>query len=125
MLFRSVVKGNMVKLPSTAREGAVLIGWYTEKEGGILLGMPGDGLKVTEDLTAYALWEKKEEDKGDKDKEETEDKTGDQTEGNRETCSTVFNTGEGSLAVTEVTVVKGAGLYLPLPEREGYEFLGW
>lgn len=119
------VKGDMIKLPSAKKEGAVMTGWYTEKDGGILLGMPGDSLKATEDLTVYAVWEKKEEGRGDKGDGKTEDNAGNRTEGSRETSTTVFSTDRGSLAAAEVIVAKGASLYLPLPECEGYEFLGW
>ena len=119
------VKGDMIKLPSAKKEGAVMTGWYTEKDGGNLLGMPGDSLKATEDLTVYAVWEKKEEGRGDKGDGKTEDNAGNRTEGSRETSTTVFSTDRGSLAAAEVIVAKGASLYLPLPECEGYEFLGW
>lgn len=115
------VKGSTIKLPSTEREGYVFLGWYTQKEGGILLGGSGDKFKVSEDMSLYALWEKKQEQPGDG-KEDGSDK---EQEGGRETCSAVFRTGKGSLTATEVTVAKGANLYLPLPVCEGYEFTGW
>lgn len=115
------VKGSTIKLPSTEREGYVFLGWYTQKEGGILLGGSGDKFKVSEDMSLYALWEKKQEQPGDG----KEDGSGKEQEGGRETCSAVFRTGKGSLTATEVTVAKGASLYLPLPVCEGYEFTGW
>ena len=115
------VKGSTIKLPSTEREGYVFLGWYTQKEGGILLGGSGDPFKVSEDMSLYALWEKKQEQPGDG-KEDGSDK---EQEGGRETCIAVFRTGRGSLTATEVTVAKGASLYLPLPVCEGYAFTGW
>ena len=115
------VKGSTIKLPSTEREGYVFLGWYTQKEGGILLGGSGDKFKVSEDMSLYALWEKKQEQPGDG-KEDGSDK---EQEGGRETCRAVFRTGKGSLTATEVTVAKGASLYLPLPVCEGYVFTGW
>lgn len=115
------VKGSTIKLPFTEREGYVFLGWYTQKEGGILLGGSGDPFKVSEDMSLYALWEKKQEQPGDG-KEDGSDK---EQEGGRETCIAVFRTGRGSLTATEVTVAKGASLYLPLPVCEGYAFTGW
>ena len=104
-------KGEKITLPGTEKSGYVFLGWYTEKENGILLGLAGDGMEVTRDMTVYALWEKeKTEESGDKD---------------QETCKAVFHTEGGTLKNKSITIVKGAGLYLPLPEREGYDFTGW
>ena len=105
------VKGTKITLPGTEKSGYVFLGWYTEKENGILLGLAGDGMEVTKDMTVYALWEKeKAEENGDK---------------NQETCKAVFHTEGGTLKNKTVTIAKGSGLYLPLPEREGYDFAGW
>ena len=105
------VKGTKITLPGTEKSGYVFLGWYTEKENGILLGLAGDEMEVTKDMTVYALWEKeKAEENGDKD---------------QETCKAVFHTEGGTLKNKTVTIAKGAGLYLPLPEREGYDFAGW
>ena len=103
------VKGTKITLPGTEKSGYVFLGWYTEKENGILLGLAGDEMEVTKDMTVYALWEKAEEG-GNKD---------------QETCKAVFHTEGGTLKNKTVTIAKGAGLYLPLPEREGYDFAGW
>ncbi|MBD5528807.1 MAG: hypothetical protein HDR02_10470 [Lachnospiraceae bacterium] len=104
-------KGEKITLPGTEKSGYVFLGWYTEKENGILLGLAGDKMEVTKDMTVYALWEKeKAEENGDKD---------------QETCKAVFHTEGGTLKNKSVTIAKGASLYLPLPEREGYDFTGW
>lgn len=106
-----VEKGQAVRLPEAEKEGHLFLGWYTEKKGGILLGLAGDEMEVTKDMTVYALWEK----------EETGE-TGDKEQG---TCKAVFHTEGGTLKNKTVTIVKGAGLYLPLPEKKGYDFTGW
>lgn len=104
-------KGEKITLPGTEKSGYVFLGWYTEKENGILLGLAGDEMEVTKDMTVYALWEKeKAEENGDKD---------------QETCKAEFHTEGGTLKNKSVTIAKGASLYLPLPEREGYDFTGW
>ena len=115
------VKGSTIKLPSTEKEGFTFLGWYTQKDGGTFLGAAGDGLKVSGDMTLYALWEKKQAQPGDGKVEGSDTKQ----EEIRETCTAVFHTGRGSLTATEVTAAKGASLYLPLPVCEGYEFTGW
>ena len=104
-------KGEKIALPGTEKSGYVFLGWYTEKKGGILLGLAGDEMEVAKDMTVYALWEKK--------------KTGETADKNPETCKAVFHTEGGTLKNKDITVVKGAGLYLPMPEKEGYEFAGW
>ena len=115
------VKGSTIKLPSTEKKGFSFLGWYTQKDGGTFLGAAGDGLKVSGDMTLYALWEKKQAQPGE-DKAEGSDTKQEEI---RETCTAVFHTGRGSLTATEVTAAKGASLYLPLPVCEGYEFTGW
>lgn len=66
---------------------------------------------MTKDMTVYALWEKeRSEEAGDKEPE---------------TCKAVFHTEGGTLKNETFTIVKGAGLYLPLPEKKGYDFAGW
>ena len=104
-------KGEMITLPGTEKSGYFFLGWYTEKKGGILLGLAGDEMEVAKDMTVYALWEKERvTEDGDKEPE---------------TCKAVFHTEGGTLKNKDITVVKGAGLYLPMPEKEGYEFAGW
>ena len=105
------VKGEKVTLPGTEKSGYVFLGWYTEKKGGILLGLAGDRLEVTKDMTVYALWEK--------------EKTGETGDKDQETCKAVFHTDGGTLKNQTVTIAKGAGLYLPLPEKKGCDFTGW
>ena len=104
-------KGEKITLPGTEKSGYVFLGWYTEKKGGILLGLAGDEMEVAKDMTVYALWEK-----------ESAAEAGDKEP---ETCKAVFHTGGGTLKNKDISVVKGAGLYLPMPEKEGYEFAGW
>ena len=104
-------KGEKITLPGTEKSGYVFLGWYTEKKGGILLGLAGDELEVSKDMTVYALWEKEKA-------EETGDK-------GQETCKVTFHTEGGTLKNKMLTIVKGAGLYLPLPEKKGYDFTGW
>ncbi len=104
-------KGEKITLPGTEKTGYIFLGWYTEKDGGILLGIAGDELEVTKDMTVYALWEK-----------ERSEETGDKEP---ETCKAVFHTGGGTLKNETFTVVKGTGLYLPLPAEKGYDFAGW
>lgn len=104
-------KGEKITLPGTEKSCYVFLGWYTEKKGGILLGLAGDELEVPKDMTVYALWEKEKA-------EETGDK-------GQETCKVTFHTEGGTLKNKTLTIVKGAGLYLSLPEKKGYDFTGW
>lgn len=104
-------KGETIKLPAAEKENCRFLGWYTKKTGGILLGVSGDKLEVTKDMTVYALWEK-ETSQGDGDSEP-------------ETCKVVFHLNGGNLKNTTITVRKDAGIYLPLPEYTGYDFAGW
>lgn len=105
-------KGDIIRLPKTEKEGYSFLGWYTEKDGGILLGIPGSEMKAVKDMTAYAFWEKEAE----KDTENDADP---------ETCKVIFHAGKGTIKVKELTIIKDGSLYLPLPEREGYDFTGW
>lgn len=104
-------KGEKITLPGTEKNGYIFLGWYTEKTGGILLGIAGDGLEVTKDMTVYALWEK--------------ENAGESGGKEPETCKAVFHTQGGALKNKTLAVIKGAGLYLPLPEKKGYDFAGW
>lgn len=105
------VRGEKITLPGTEKSGYVFLGWYTEKKDGILLGLAGDELEVTKDMTVYALWEK--------------EKTGETDDKEQRTCKAVFHAEGGTLKKKTVTIAKGAGLYLPLPEKKGYDFTGW
>lgn len=42
-------KGDIIRLPKTEKEGYSFLGWYTEKDGGILLGIPGSEMKAVKD----------------------------------------------------------------------------
>ncbi len=105
-------KGDTIRLPGTEKEGYTFLGWYTEKEGGILLGIPGSEMKAVKDMTAYALWEKEAEKDADNDNDP-------------DTCKVTFHAGKGTIKVKELTIIKDGSLSLPLPEREGYDFTGW
>lgn len=106
-------KGSIIRFPKTEKEGYSFLGWYTEKDGGILLGIPGSEMKAVKDMTAYALWEK----------EAAKDDGKDETD--FETCKVTFHAGKGTIKVKEITIIKDGSLYLPMPEREGYDFTGW
>ena len=105
-------KGDTIRLPKTEKDGYNFLGWYTEKDGGILLGIPGSEMKAVKDMTAYALWEKETEKDSDNDADP-------------ETCKVTFHAGKGTVKVKELTIIKDGSLYLPMPEREGYDFTGW
>ncbi len=105
-------KGSIIRLPKTEKGGYSFLGWYTEKDGGILLGIPGSEMKAVKDMTAYALWEKETEIDSDNDDDP-------------ETCKVTFHAGKGTIKVKEITIIKDGSLYLPMPEREGYDFTGW
>ncbi len=105
-------KGDTICLPKTEKDGYNFLGWYTEKDGGILLGIPGGEMKAVKDMTAHALWEK----------EAVEDSDND---ADPETCKVTFHAGKGTIRTKELTIIKGGSLYLPMPECEGYDFTGW
>ncbi len=105
-------KGDIIRLPKTEKEGYSFCGWYTEKDGGILLGIPGSEMKAVKDMTAYALWEKESEKDSDNDADP-------------ETCKVTFHAGKGTIKTKELTIIKDGSIYLPMPEREGYDFTGW
>lgn len=105
-------KGDTLRLPKTEKDGYNFLGWYTEKDGGILLGIPGSEMKAVKDMTAYALWEK----------EAVEDSD---NGADPETCKVTFHAGKGTVKTKELTIIKGGSLYLPMPECEGYDFTGW
>ena len=80
-----------------------------------MLGIPGSEMKAVKDMTAYALWEK----------EVVKDNDNDKDEADPETCKVNFHAGKGTIKVKELTIIKDGSLYLPLPERKGYDFTGW
>ena len=108
-------KGDTIRLPKTEKEGYNFLGWYTEKDGGILLGIPGSEMKAVKDMTAYALWEK----------EAVKDNDSGKDDADPETCKVNFHAGKGTIKVKELTIINDGSLYLPLPERKGYDFTGW
>ena len=69
-------------------------------------------MKAVRDMTAYALWEKETEKDSDNDADP-------------ETCKVTFHAGKGTVKVKELTIIMDGSLYLPMPEREGYDFTGW
>lgn len=105
-------KDNVIRLPKTEKEGYSFLGWYTEKDGGVLIGIPGSEMKAVKDMAAYALWEKEAEKDTDHDADP-------------ETCKVAFHAGKGTIKVKELTIIKDGSLYLPMPERKGYDFTGW
>ncbi|GFI17702.1 internalin-A [Lachnospiraceae bacterium] len=105
-------KGDTIRLPKTEKDGYSFLGWYTEKDGGILLGIPGSEMKAVKDMTAYALWEKEAEKDSDNDADP-------------EICKVTFHVGKGTIKTKELNIIKDGSLYLPMPEREGYDFTGW
>lgn len=110
-----VEKGDTIRLPKTEKKGYNFLGWYTEKDGGILLGIPGSEMKAVKDMTAYALWEK----------EAAKDDDSGKDDADPETCKVNFHAGKGIIKVKELTIIKDGSLYFPLPERKGYDFTGW
>ena len=108
-------KGDTIRLPKTEKKDYSFLGWYTEKDGGILLGIPGSEMKAVKDMTAYALWEK----------EAAKDNDNGKDEADPETCKVNFHAGKGTIKVKALTIIKDGSLYLPLPERKGYDFAGW
>ena len=94
-------KGDTIRLPKTEKKGYNFLGWYTEKDGGILLGIPGSEMKAVKDMTVYALWEK----------EVVKDDENGKDDAAPETCKVNFHAGKGSIKVKELTIVKDGSLY--------------
>jgi uncharacterized repeat protein (TIGR02543 family) len=91
--------GKLASLPTPAKAGYALDGWYTEPEGG--------GIKVTistvfnEDATIYARWKKI-------------------------TFSVTFNAGVGTVSPASMYVGEDGRLdELPEPKSSNYIFVGW
>ncbi len=108
-------KDDAIRLSKTEKEGYSFLGWYTEKDGGVLIGIPGSEMKAVKDMTAYALWEK----------EAVKDDDNGKDDADPETCKVNFHAGRGTIKVKELTIIKDGSLYLPMPERKGYDFTGW
>lgn len=97
-------KGEKITLPGTEKSGYVFLGWYTEKKGGTLLGLAGDGLEVEKDMTVYALWEK-----------EKAEGTGGK---GQETCKVAFHTEGGSLKNQTLAMLHSVGC--PQPKASAF-----
>lgn len=88
-------------LPTATWGGDVTSRWYTLPTGGIEVHQ-GDTVTQTEDFTLYAHWNK------------------------TETCTVMFNAGEGSASESQRTVNKGAAIgTLPTATWTGHTFNGW
>lgn len=92
--------GTYKDLPVPSKMGYSFEGWYTEKEGGILV-KPTDVVSKSYVVTFYAHWK-------------------------LERYQVHFNATGGTVGVKGTSVVYG-GTYgnLPIPIRKGYKFVGW
>lgn len=101
----SVVNGKTVAAPSDpTRDGHVFIGWYVDEKFNKAFAFGSDA--VTENLTLYAMW--------------SEGSFG----GSEYTVH--FDANLAGVEDPEDLITSGGRLpSLPLPERKGYEFLGW
>ena len=102
-----VEAGKSINLPDVMREGSIFEGWYDNP------GFDGDHLASpftpTKDITLYAKWRVKG----------TENPPGEEKS---VTITFVTNGGE---PISAITANSGTDLYLPAPERFGYEFDCW
>jgi len=87
-----------VTLPTPARSGYILAGWYTAASGGTRVGGAGDTYTPNANITLYAQWGKP--------------------------CTVTYNANGGSCG-TASQKYTGAALTLPTPTRDGYWFVGW
>ena len=100
----TVMNGKTVAKPADpVREGYVFVGWYTDAEHTMpfLFGTQ----PVTSDVTLYAYWLAK-------------------AVGTKE-YTVDFDLGYEGEAPAAVETIAGCVVDLPVPEREGYTFLGW
>ena len=91
--------GTALILPTATLEGKTFDGWYTEADGGELVGVSGDPYAPTNHITLYAHWS---------------DNIKVNFNGNGGTASTAFS-----------TCPKGDSITLPGATRDGYSFSGW
>lgn len=95
------IEGIFPSLPTATWGSDTTDRWYTAITGGIEVHQ-GDTVTQTEDFTLYAHWNK------------------------TETCTVMFNAGEGSASESQRTVNKGAAIgTLPTATWTGHTFNGW
>lgn len=94
-----------ITLPKATRTGYSFTGWFTANTGGTLIGQAGNYYYVTKNTTLYAQWQKDSEE--------------------QDTCTVSFYLNGGTSTTKDFTIIKGNSMVLPLPERSGYDFLGW
>ena len=87
-------------LPSATRDGYEFIGWYTAATGGTQITLP---FVMTENVTLYAHWKLI-----------------------KEKYTVTYDPRGGTVSKLEETVTAGDTIQeFPVPEREGYTFVGW
>ncbi|MDR1643265.1 MAG: InlB B-repeat-containing protein [Clostridiales bacterium] len=96
----SAIKGESVILPDASASGYIFDGWFTQPEGGSLVGLAGDPFAPDSDITLYAHW-------------------------TAETFLVSFDLGGLGAAIESVTVAKGQYVILPSASASGYSFDGW
>lgn len=87
-------------LPATSRTGYKFLGWFTSADDGTQI-QETTAVKLTEDTTLYAHWERIE-------------------------CTITLNANKGTVSPDKVKVYYGESCgNLPMPTRTGYDFDGW
>ena len=101
----SVLNGKTLEKPADpTREGYLFVGWYADSS--FKTAFAFDAQPITGDTTVYARW------------------TEASADGIEYTVD--FDLNYTATEVPESLTTKGAKLYdLPVPERDGYEFMGW
>lgn len=96
---------DLMELPTPVREGYTFLGWFDAAEGGNQVEFLQE---VFDDVTLYAQWEA----------EDPEDPE-------KQVFTLTFDT-QGGETIAPMDVTEGdAVTNLPMPVRDGYEFLGW
>lgn len=106
------------------KEGYEFVGWATEKEAVDIVYLPEDNYVANIDVVLYAVWieeEIYEEAEGD----EKADNSDEEEKNNQYTIKYNANGGTGAPANQIKYSGKALVLSLKLPERKGYDFLGW